>query len=114
MSAPATTVPFSAARDGLRLAVQLVPKSAADRVIGLAAQTGGGAALKIAVRAAPREGAANEALLRLVADLLHVPRRDVSLALGATQRRKLVHVAGDPVRLERHVSEALGPWLKLG
>jgi uncharacterized protein (TIGR00251 family) len=103
--------PFSAARDGIRLAVQLVPKSAADRVVGLVEQAGGGTALKVAVRAAPREGAANEALLRFVADLFRVRRGDVSLALGATQRRKLVHIAGDPARLARHVAETLGPWL---
>jgi uncharacterized protein len=105
-------LPFAPARDGIRLAVRLVPKSASDRVIGLAEEAGGAASLKVAVRAAPREGAANEALLRLVAGLLKLPRRDVSLALGAAQRRKLVHIAGDPVRLERLMAETLEPWLK--
>jgi len=108
----ASSLPFSAARDGLRLAVRLVPKSAADRVVGVAEEEGGAASLKIAVRAAPREGEANEALLRFVASLCKLPRRDVSLALGATQRRKLVHIAGDPARLERILSETLEPWLK--
>lgn len=108
----ALPVPFSAARDGIRLAVRLVPKSASDRVLGLTEEEGGAASLKVAVRAAPREGAANEALLRLVAGLLHLPRRDVTLALGASHRRKLVHIAGDPARLERLMAETLEPWLR--
>jgi len=108
----ASPLPFSAAPDGLRLAIRLVPKSAADRVVGMAEEDGGAMALKVAVRAPPHEGEANEALLRFVAGLLKLPRRDVSLALGATQRRKLVHIAGDPARLERLLSETLAPWLK--
>ena len=112
MNTVSLPLPFSAARDGLRLAVRLVPKSAADRVMGVAAEEDGRASLKVAVRAAPHEGEANEALLRFVAGLLKLPRRDVSLALGATQRRKLVHIAGDPARLERLLSETLAPWLK--
>ena len=110
MSAAARSLPFSAARDGVRLAVRLAPKSAADRILGLV-DDAGGPALKVAVRAAPHDGAANEALLRLLADLLRLPRRDITLALGASQRRKLVHIAGDPARLERLILETLEPWL---
>jgi len=50
--------------------------------------------------AAPVDGAANLALLRLVADELGVARRDVTLVAGAGGRTKLVAVAGlDPARL---------------
>ncbi len=80
--------------------------------MGCAAAADGTAQLKVAVRAAPHAGAANDALLRLVADLLHLPRRQVTLALGASQRRKLVHVAGDPAQLEPLVAEIFAPWLK--
>ena len=48
------------------------------------------------VRAAPSEGEANAALIKLVARALGVPPRDVSLAAGAaTSRVKRVTVAGD-------------------
>jgi uncharacterized protein len=112
VSSVAAPLPYRVARDGVRLAVQLVPKSSSDRVIGCEPAVDGGARLKIAVRAAPRDGAANDALLRLVADLLRLPRRQVTLALGASQRRKLVHVAGDPAELERRLTETFAPWLK--
>jgi len=112
VSAAAAAVPYALARDGVRLAVHLVPKAASDRVVGWAAAADGTVQLKVAVRAAPQAGAANDALLRFLADLLRLPRRQVTLALGATQRRKLVHLAGDPARLERLVAETFAPWLK--
>ncbi|HZT51946.1 MAG TPA: DUF167 family protein, partial [Stellaceae bacterium] len=83
----------------------------ADRVMGLVADEGGRTALKVAVRAAPREGAANAALLRFLARLLELPPRDVTLAQGAAQRRKLLHIAGDPAQLARRMAEILHPWL---
>ena len=49
------------------------------------------------------EGAANQALLRLLATELDVPKRDVRLVAGAASRTKLVVVDGiEPERvLER-------------
>jgi hypothetical protein len=43
------------------------------------------------------DGAANQALVRLLADELGVPRRDVRLVAGAAGRTKLVAVDGLPV-----------------
>ena len=61
--------------------------------------------------APPEAGKANAALLALVAELLDLKQRDVTLALGATHRRKLVHIAGDPAALARRLEEVLQPWL---
>ncbi len=53
--------------------------------------------LKVRVTAAAVEGAANTALLALLADELDVARRDVRIVAGATSRQKLVVVDGvDP------------------
>jgi uncharacterized protein YggU (UPF0235/DUF167 family) len=68
-------------------------------------------ALKVAVTAAPEAGKANDALLRFLARLWRVPKRDVTLVLGHADRRKVVHVAGDPVVLSRVIEEGLRPWL---
>jgi uncharacterized protein YggU (UPF0235/DUF167 family) len=105
----ASPLPFAAAPDGVRL-VRLTPKASAARVIGLAREADDGVALKLAVTAPPEAGKANDALLGLVAELLDVRRRDVTLALGATSRRKLVHVAGDPAALAQRLEEVLQPW----
>ena len=50
--------------------------------------------LRVRVAAPPVDGAANEALLRLLAAKLGVPRRDLRLASGETSRRKVVAVEG--------------------
>jgi uncharacterized protein YggU (UPF0235/DUF167 family) len=95
----------------VRLAVRLTPKSSADRILGLAVTDEGSVALKVAVTAAPEAGKANEALLKLLARRLGRPRRDLSLILGATDRRKLVHIAGDPAHLMKVLEKELQPWL---
>ena len=50
--------------------------------------------LRARVAAPPVEGAANQALLRLLADELGVARRAVRLVAGAAGRQKLVVVEG--------------------
>ncbi len=55
--------------------------------------------LKARVRAAAREGEANDALMRLLADALDVAPRRVSLIAGATARVKRLMIAGDGMML---------------
>jgi uncharacterized protein (TIGR00251 family) len=105
-------LPCAAARDGVRLSLRVVPKAAADRIVGLVAEADGTASLKVAVHAAPQDGKANEAVLRLIAEKLGLKRRDLTLALGAADRRKVVHIGGDPARLDALLREALAPWLR--
>ena len=52
-------------------------------------------AVHLRVSAPPADGAANEAVLRLLAAALGRPRRDLTLLRGATARIKLVAVALD-------------------
>jgi uncharacterized protein YggU (UPF0235/DUF167 family) len=40
------------------------------------------------------DGAANHALIELLADILDVAKRDVRIVAGATSRRKVVEVDG--------------------
>ena len=55
-----------------------------------------GEALKIRLAAPPVDGKANEALLRFVADRLHMPKSAVILKSGQTSRHKVVEVSGAP------------------
>jgi uncharacterized protein YggU (UPF0235/DUF167 family) len=68
--------------------VRLTPRAARDEVRGVD-QAG---VLLVRVAAPPVEGAANEALTRLLARELGVPRTEVSLEAGARGRRKRVRV----------------------
>jgi uncharacterized protein len=72
-----------------RFGVRLTPRGGADRVDGVL-----DGVLRVRVAAPPVEGAANEALLRLLAAELGIPRRDVRLIAGAAGRAKVVVVDG--------------------
>jgi uncharacterized protein YggU (UPF0235/DUF167 family) len=81
------------------LSVRLTPKGGRDAVDGVETLADGNAVLKARVRAAPSEGEANEALIRLIAKALGVPPRDVTLTAGATSRTKRLTIAGEPLTL---------------
>ena len=53
-----------------------------------------GDALKIRLAAPPVDGAANEELVRFLAERLAVPRSAITIATGHTGRRKTVKIAG--------------------
>jgi hypothetical protein len=66
-----------------------------------------GAGWKVRVVAAAEDGKANEAVIRLLADTLAVPRRDVRIVSGRTSRDKTVALAGlGPDEIERRLAEA--------
>ncbi|MDE2164774.1 MAG: DUF167 domain-containing protein [Alphaproteobacteria bacterium] len=106
------TLPFRLGRDGATLAVRVTPKAAQDRVLGLSDAAAGGVALKLAVHAPPRDGAANDALIRLLAKHFGLRQSDLSITTGAGGRHKLVHIAGDPAVLGNRLAQGLAPWLK--
>jgi uncharacterized protein (TIGR00251 family) len=86
---------FAAAPDGLIVTVRLTPKGGRDAIDGLETLSDGNTVLKARVRAAPHEGAANDALCRLMAKAAGVPPRSVSIESGATSRIKRVKIVGD-------------------
>jgi uncharacterized protein (TIGR00251 family) len=100
--------PFMPVDDGVRVAIRVAPKSAANRIQGAARNATGGSLLKVAVTAPPEDGKANAALIALIAKTWRLPKRAVTIAAGATARRKLVHLAGDPKQLITQLEE----WLK--
>ena len=54
-----------------------------------------GELVQLRVTAPPADGAANEAVLRLLAVALDRPRRDLTLLRGASARIKLIGIAPD-------------------
>ncbi|MBL8567251.1 MAG: DUF167 domain-containing protein [Hyphomicrobiaceae bacterium] len=99
--------PWRVTPDGVVLRVRLTPKSSKDSVDGLE-DTAEGAALKARVRALPADGAANEAVTRLVADWLGVAKGTVSLVTGGKSRIKSLAVRGDAAALTRRMEDLLG------
>lgn len=91
--------PLTPARDGLRVAVRLLPRAKVDRLLGVAAAGHDGRAVKASVTAPPENGRANEALLQLLARAWRLPRRDLSIVAGSASRNKTVCIAGEPQQL---------------
>jgi uncharacterized protein (TIGR00251 family) len=67
---------------------------------GIVGRYGGG--WKVRVTAPPEGGKANDAVLRLLAETLDVPRADIELAAGSTSRDKVVALVG----LSTEIAEA--------
>jgi hypothetical protein len=74
---------------GICLSVKLQPRAGKNE-IGPAL----GNEIKIKIAAPPVDGAANEALIRFLAETLGCPRSAVQIARGQTSRHKTVAVAG--------------------
>ncbi len=68
--------------------VRVVPRAARERV------ELDGQGLRVRLTAPPVEGAANEALITLLAGRLGVPKRSLTLVRGVTAREKQIAVVG--------------------
>ncbi|MCA9540102.1 MAG: YggU family protein, partial [Myxococcales bacterium] len=86
-----TTEYVTARDDGAILAVRVQPRARREGVVGLH-----GDAVKIALRAPPVDGAANAALLALLAKLVDVPVARLRIVAGQTGRLKRIHFADLP------------------
>jgi uncharacterized protein (TIGR00251 family) len=68
-----------------------------------------GAAWKVRVAEPPEGGRANDAVVRLLAETLRVPRRDVEIVSGHGARDKIVALAGiGRDEIERRLASATG------
>jgi len=92
---------WSPCDDGIRIAVRVTPRGGRD-----ALTSGTDAHFAARLSAPPVDGAANAALVPLVAKHFGVPKRAVTIVAGETARLKRLHIAGDPDALAR-LAEAL-------
>jgi uncharacterized protein len=90
---------MTSAGAGIRVAVRVRPGASRTAVGGRY----GDRELVVAVTARPVDGAANQAVIRAVADAFGVAARDVEVLQGRQSRSKVLHVAG--------ASDVLGPVL---
>ncbi|HUF27909.1 MAG TPA: DUF167 domain-containing protein [Gemmatimonadaceae bacterium] len=89
---------------GVRFAVRVQPRSSRTAIEGTH-----GDALRVRLTAPPVDGAANEALVRLLAESLGVPRHAVRIVTGSTSRTKTVEVDGVTAdAVQRLASDAKG------
>jgi uncharacterized protein len=94
------TGPIRATARGVGLTLHVQPGASRTEAAGLH-----GDAVKIRIAAPPVDGAANEAVIRFLADRLGVERRAVRLVAGVSGRRKRVEVDGVSVGAARTALE---------
>lgn len=70
-----------------RLEVRVQPRASSNQILGYR-----GGVLRVRLQAPPVDGAANEALVRFLADEFGVPRRQVRIVSGFGSRNKIVEV----------------------
>jgi uncharacterized protein len=85
-----------------RVRLRVSPGARSARVVGRH-----GEAWKVRVAAPAEGGRANDAVVRLLAETLSLPREAVTLVSGHGARDKIVQLAGlDPTQIDRRLSSA--------
>lgn len=92
---------------GLSLSVRLTPRADRDALGGVREAAPGRPCLGARVTAAPAGGAANAALIALLARALGVPKSAVRLVAGGASRLKTLEITGEPAALEATLAALL-------
>ncbi|HLF02563.1 MAG TPA: DUF167 domain-containing protein, partial [Anaerolineales bacterium] len=84
----------------------VVPRASRNEIVGI----GPDGALKLRVTAPPVEGAANEAVIQLLADALGLPKSNIEIVAGLSNTSKLVSIIGiDPLVVDEKLRAASKP-----
>jgi uncharacterized protein len=89
---------------GCLLSVRAQPNAKRNAIVGEQAE-----ALKISITAPPEDGRANEAIVELLAEKLHLKRSQITILVGATNRNKKLLIQGIE---EAELREKLSEWVK--
>jgi uncharacterized protein (TIGR00251 family) len=85
--------------DGVRFHVRVQPRASRNEITGAL-----GGALKVRLQAPPVDGAANDALVAFLAEVLGVPKRGVRIVSGLSSRAKLIEVDGIATSAVNHLA----------
>lgn len=106
--------PFRVLAEGLELTVRATPRGGRDALDGIGADAAGRAFWQLRVRVAPEGGAANRAVITLVAGLLGVAPRDIRLVSGETARVKRLQIDGNGPDLAVRARAATDSLTRIG
>jgi uncharacterized protein YggU (UPF0235/DUF167 family) len=103
-------LPLTASTDGIIVTVRLTPRARITSIEGIVAGAGPRGTepmLAVRVAASPVDGAANEALIRLLAKSWRLPPSSFVIAAGETGRVKRVLVRGEAGPLLSRITERI-------
>lgn len=81
---------FGHGEGGAALTVKVIPRARKNEIVSFMSDD----TLKLRVTAPPVEGAANEAVIQLLADALGVSKNKINIVAGETHSQKVVSVMG--------------------
>ena len=90
-------LPYVRDNGGVRLAVRVTPRARRTEITGLIETAQGQGALAIKLAAPPVDGAANEALIDLLAGDLGLARSTLRVVSGEKSRLKIVRISDCPL-----------------
>lgn len=105
MAAVREAGPIAAAAGGVTVAIRLTPKARHESLDRAPSPGPDGPVLRASVTAPASEGAANAALIALLAKRWRLPKSALSIVAGAKDRAKRVHVDGDPAALATRIED---------
>jgi len=82
-------IPFRRTKDGIAISVKVEPRSSKKGVSGIM-----GDVLKVKLTAPPVEGAANEQLIEVIAEMAGVKKSNISIVRGGSSKNKVVLIRG--------------------
>ncbi|MEA2887140.1 MAG: uncharacterized protein QOD11_1500 [Bradyrhizobium sp.] len=91
--------PWRYSTRGVSVALRVTPRGGRDEIDGLETLANGRVVVKMRVRAIAEGGAANRAVVELLAKALGVPKTKIRVLSGTTSRLKQIAVDGDPAKL---------------
>lgn len=91
--------PWRYSTQGISVALRVKPRGGRDEIDGLETLADGRTVVKMRVRAIAEGGAANRAVVELLAKALGVPKAKIRVLSGTTSRLKQIAVDGDPAKL---------------
>ena len=86
------------------VAIRVSPRSARPGIGGWREGADGREELEVKVAEAPADGAANEAVVRLLAKALGISRSELTIISGATSRHKRIAIPFDLTEARRRLS----------
>lgn len=101
--------PWRATAGGIEVRVRATPRGGRDALEGIETRDDGLPVLKVRVRAAPEDGAANAAIRDVLRRALGLPASAVTLAAGATARIKHFRITGDGPAIARRLETLTDP-----
>lgn len=95
---------FKDARSGTAITVKVIPRAKKNEVAGLMED----GSIRIRLTAPPVEGAANQALVEFLADLLGIHRNQIEIVAGLSSERKLISLVGiEPHKVDEVMHRAV-------